>query len=200
MAEEEQWGLRRDAARNVRRILDAGRAVLREKPLASVEEIARAANLGVATVYRRFPTREVLVRAVFYDLFDTDLAPALARAEQEPDPRVGLSIAFEAAARTAVSASVPFSAGMSMEMIRSFTEPVGRLIARSQRAGLVRADLDPDADPLRLLLMLLSVIPTLSKGSDGWNRYLRLMMDSLNLVSAGPLPPPEAVIDPFQGR
>jgi AcrR family transcriptional regulator len=198
MNDEKTTILRSDAARNIRRILDAGRATLRRNPQASVEEIARAAGLGVATVYRRFPTREELVRGVLEDIYTTSIAPALKDAENEEDPRSGVLLAFSAALHTASHEGVPIAAGMTMEIARSFIDPVSRLIRCAQQKGLMRADLDPEADTLRLLIMLLGVLPTLSPVSDGWNRYLRLVMDSLSLTPTEPLPPAEAVVDPFR--
>lgn len=190
--------LRGDAARNVRRILDAARAMLGENPQASADDIARAAGLGVATLYRRFPTREDLIRGVIWDIFATDIAPALDKAENEPDPRDGVRIAFEAALRSSSSLGTPVPVGMTLEIAQSFLGPVSQLICQAQEQGLMRADLDPEKDTLRILLMLLSVTPTFRPGSEGWNRYLRLVMDSLELTPAEPLPPAEAIIDPFQ--
>ena len=87
---------------------------------------------------------------------------------------------------------------MTLEIAQSFLGPVSQLIRRGQQEGLIRADLDPEKDTLRLLLMLLSVLPTFSQGSEGWNRYLRLVMDSLLQTPTVPLPPAEAVVDPFR--
>jgi AcrR family transcriptional regulator len=190
--------LRGDAARNARRLLDVGRAVLRENPHASAEDIAQAAGLGVATFYRRFPTREDLIQGIIWDIFATDIGPALAAAESEPDPREAVRIAFEAAMRTASREGITFPVGMTLEIAQSFLGPVSQLIRRGQQQGLIRADLDPEQDTLRLLLMLLSVLPTFSQGSEGWNRYLRLVMDSLLQTPTVPLPPAEAVVDPFR--
>lgn len=190
--------LRGDAARNVRRLLDAARAMLGKNPQASADDIARAAGLGVATLYRRFPTREDLIRGVIWDIFATDIAPALAKAENEPDPRDGVRIAFEAALRSSSSLGTPVPVGMTLEIAQSFLGPVSQLICQAQEQGLMRADLDPEKDTLRILLMLLSVTPTFRPGSEGWNRYLRLVMDSLELTPAEPLPPAEAIVDPFQ--
>jgi AcrR family transcriptional regulator len=190
---------RGDAARNTRRILDAAREALRENPQASAVEIARVAGIGVATVYRRFPTREDLLRGVVWDLFATDLAPALVKAVNEPDPREGVRVAFDAALRAAARAGVTHPAGMTLDIIQSsFVEPVSRIMREGQRQGIFRADLDPEKDTLRIILMLLSVVPTLDSESEGWQRYLRLVMESLQLTSAGPLPPAKAVVDPFR--
>ena len=58
--------LRADAANNRRRILEAARAVFAERGIdAPFDEIARQAGVGNATLYRRFPTRDLLVATVF---------------------------------------------------------------------------------------------------------------------------------------
>ena len=63
--------LRADAARNRARVLDAARTAFAEAGLdVGVEEIARRAGVGKGTLYRRFPTKEALVRAIFEDILD----------------------------------------------------------------------------------------------------------------------------------
>jgi AcrR family transcriptional regulator len=58
--------LRADAARNQERVLDAARSLLAtEGADSSMKAIAAAAGVGVATLYRRFPTREDLIEAVY---------------------------------------------------------------------------------------------------------------------------------------
>src|SRR5258705_10811590 len=55
-----------DAERNRQRLLDAAKAVFAEKAAsASLEEIARAAGVGIGTLYRHFPTRDALIEAVY---------------------------------------------------------------------------------------------------------------------------------------
>jgi TetR/AcrR family transcriptional regulator, mexCD-oprJ operon repressor len=63
-------GLRRDAAANRDAVLDAATTVLLEDPRASVADVAAAAGVGRATVYRRFPTREALVTSLIRRLFE----------------------------------------------------------------------------------------------------------------------------------
>src|SRR5829696_6933448 len=64
--ESDEPSLRADAERNRRRIVAAAQAVFAESGLdAPLEAIAQRAGVGIATLYRRFPTREDLVAASF---------------------------------------------------------------------------------------------------------------------------------------
>src|SRR5947208_5644140 len=67
--------LRADAVRNREAIVEAARAVFAEQGLdAPLDEIAKRAGTGNATLYRRFPTRGDLVSAVFADRMAEHLA------------------------------------------------------------------------------------------------------------------------------
>src|SRR5438445_11939956 len=62
---------RADAKRNRGRVLEAARRCMARKGLdAQIEEIARAASVGVGTVYRHFPTKEDLVEALAMARFE----------------------------------------------------------------------------------------------------------------------------------
>src|SRR3954467_6209292 len=75
--------LRADAARNRQAIVEAARAVFADHGLdAPLDEIAKRAGTGNATLYRRFPTRGDLLEAVFADrlahhVAAVDAAPAI---------------------------------------------------------------------------------------------------------------------------
>ncbi|HEX6023219.1 MAG TPA: TetR family transcriptional regulator [Solirubrobacter sp.] len=56
--------LRADAARNLHRIVEVAARVFADDPGAGMAEVAAAAGVGRATVYRHFPTREALVEAI----------------------------------------------------------------------------------------------------------------------------------------
>src|SRR6201997_1920406 len=57
---------RADAARNRERLLEAAKAVFSAGgPDASLEAVARRADVGIGTLYRHFPTREALFEAVY---------------------------------------------------------------------------------------------------------------------------------------
>jgi len=78
--------LRSDAERNRRALVRAARAVFGERGLdAPLDEIARRAEVGNATLYRRFPTRCALLAAVFADTLE-DVVAATERAIADPDP------------------------------------------------------------------------------------------------------------------
>src|ERR1700684_2420836 len=82
--------LRRDAERNRQRILAAPAEVFSERGLdATLDEVARAAGVGIGTVYRRFPDKESLVSELFRERID-ELVTVAAQASATQDPWQGL--------------------------------------------------------------------------------------------------------------
>ena len=84
--------LRADAARNVDSLLEAAKSVFATSGVdAPAKEIADLAGVGVGTLYRHFPQRSDLVKAVFQREVDAcaDAAPALAAAH---DPGAALAL------------------------------------------------------------------------------------------------------------
>lgn len=74
--------LRADAARNANAVLTAAVAVFRDLGAdAPLDEIAKRASVGRATMYRRFPTREHLFAAILHTQVDTLVEAARARAD-----------------------------------------------------------------------------------------------------------------------
>ena len=85
--------LRTDARRNLDRLLAAARDAFAEQgPAAPLDEIARRAGVGIATLYRRFPDRQALARAVALDTWERVIEAASQSLAEEPD-------AFRALAR-----------------------------------------------------------------------------------------------------
>jgi AcrR family transcriptional regulator len=77
--------LRADAQRNIGSLLEAAKAVFATSGVdAPAREIADLAGVGVGTLYRHFPQRSDLVKAVFQRAVDAcaDAAPALAAANE----------------------------------------------------------------------------------------------------------------------
>lgn len=185
--------LRADAARNAERILRATRDVYDELgPEAPIEAIARRAGVGERTLYRRFPTKAELVRAALDLCIAEDLTPAITSARGATDPLAGLAELIDAAislgARehhllTAARRAGSLTSDVSNALIEALTE----LTERGQRAGAIRADLAA-ADLPRMLAMLYSVLQTMDPGSDGWRRYVALMLDAVSAGERRPLP------------
>src|SRR3974377_1979810 len=87
--------LRKDAERNRRRILDAAAELFMERGLGvTLNDIAHHADVGVGTVYRRFPDKDVLTDAFFEEKIGEIVALAEA-ALTDPDPWRGLTSFLE---------------------------------------------------------------------------------------------------------
>jgi AcrR family transcriptional regulator len=79
--------LRADAVQNRNRILAAARDVFVEHgPSAPLEEVSRRAGCGIATLYRRFPDRAALIRAVVLDALHRTAEAARRAVKEEGDP------------------------------------------------------------------------------------------------------------------
>jgi AcrR family transcriptional regulator len=76
--------MRRDAVRNQKRVLEAARAVLAEHGTdATMELIASRAGVGIGTVYRHFPTKDVLIDELIRLIFTELITAARTSLEQE---------------------------------------------------------------------------------------------------------------------
>ncbi|MBA2810193.1 TetR/AcrR family transcriptional regulator [Streptomyces sp. KM273126] len=188
--------LRADAARNSEKILRAAREIYTESgPEASLEEVARRAGVGIATLYRRFPNKEELVRALLEQTVAEEMAPAIEAALHDKDHLRGLAALLEAAVSFAarergILSALRNSGSLASEISESFYEALILVTRRAQRAGRIRADLVPD-DLHRITVMALSVLGTMRADSDGWKRYVTLMIDGLAPAQQTPLPPLE---------
>jgi AcrR family transcriptional regulator len=190
--------LRADAARNRARILDAARSAFAEAGLdVGVEEIARRAGVGKGTLYRRFPTKEALVRAIFEDLLD-DVEQLVEEVASEPDATVAfMRFLGEAARRQAtnqgfldVVAQRLGAAALTSEQRRRFIGSIARPLRRAQEAGGIRADLVPE-DVTMIFRMLGATTRPATDGTpmdEHWPRYIGLIGDALRPEAATPLP------------
>lgn len=186
--------LRADAARNVERILRAAREVYAELgPDAPAEAVARRAGVGERTLYRRFPTKADLVRAALDQSIAEDLTPVIDNARLAKDPLRGLTQLIEAAislgAREhSLLAAARRAGSLTSDISVSLDAALGELARKGQRVGKIRADLVTDDLP-RLVAMLFSVLSTMDSDSDGWRRYVALIVDAISVDERQPLPP-----------
>lgn len=185
--------LRADAARNAARIVRAARAAFLESGAdVALDEVARRAGVGVATLYRRFPSKDDLIRAIIEWRYAERVEPVTTLALADPDPWHGLVATLEAAVTVAAEEDAIFTAArdparLVAALMRRYFAELATVVRRGQDAGVIRADLVPDDLP-PLVFMLISTLRVTEPGGAGWRRYLALLLDALRPGAAGPLP------------
>lgn len=184
--------LRADAARNADRILRAARSVYAELgPDAPMDAIARRAGVGERTLYRRFPTKGELARAVIDQSIAETLTPVIERVLRSRNPLRGLATLIEAAialgAREHHALTAARQSGSLTDVSVQLDAALAELTRRAQEAGLVRSDLVADDLP-RMVAMLYGVLPTMNPASGGWQRYVALLIDAISTPEPSRLP------------
>jgi AcrR family transcriptional regulator len=142
--------MRADACRNRARLIEAARSVFAERGSATtVEEVAKAADVGVGTFYRHFPRRIDLVEAVYLE--DVDGLVANAAALSDADPWQGLVAWLEGFVRyaqakrtflTELHEAFEKSPDLALQSREKIASAAGTVLTRAQAAGLARPDLD----------------------------------------------------------
>ena len=157
-----------------------------------MDVIAGRAGVGERTLYRRFPTKGELARAVIDQSIAETLSPVIERATRSRNPLRGLTDLIEAAialgAREHNALSAALKAGTLTDVSVQLEAALEDLTRRAQQAGLVRADLVAEDLP-RMVAMLFSVLGTMDPASNGWRRYVALMLDAISTPRPGRLPP-----------
>jgi AcrR family transcriptional regulator len=201
--------LRRDAERNRRRILDTAQKVFAERGLdVSLDEIASLAGLGVGTVYRRFPTKEALVEALFEDRL-REIVQSGERALADPDAWGGLigfldnTNALQSLDRGLRDVLLGSRYGHHrVARVRGSLQPIiTRLVARAQEQGRLRPDVEPTDIPVIAVMLAAVTDYAREVRPDVWRRYLTVIVDGLRAEPgrATPLTPspptPEQIDD-----
>jgi AcrR family transcriptional regulator len=177
--------LRRDAQRNRQLLIDAATEVLREQGMdASLDEIARRAGVGNATLYRRFPTREDLYEAVFANMGGM-VGEAATRAHLVDDPWTAFATYIEEITQFCAAdrgLSDLMMAGMAkspaLNAVRLESERVLQdLLDRAQRQGAIRPDIYLE-DVTLMLCAMHRVTPAAETVAPGtWRRHLAIALD-----------------------
>jgi AcrR family transcriptional regulator len=189
--------LRADAARNREAIVEAARAVFAEHGLdAPLDEIAKRAGTGNATLYRRFPTRGDLVAAVFADRM-ADHVDAVEAGLADEDPWRGFASYIEAVGAMqardrgiADLVTLNLSAAPEIEALRARAyDGLVRLVARAHEAGVLRADFT-DQDVVLLLMANAGLIERAHGITEEASaRLIALLLDGLRAQAATAGPP-----------
>jgi len=197
--------LRRDAERNRQRILEAASVVFAERGLrGSHDDIARAAGVGVGTVYRRFPDKEQLIDALFEARVE-EIAEIARAAVADPDPwdaLVGFLIRsqeLQNADRGLNEIVLGGARGAARATAaRSRIAPlVAQVLQRAKDADVVRADIE--LSDLPLIQLAIGTVAEASRdvAPNAWRRTMTLVLDGLQAAHAtGELPAP--ALDPEQ--
>ncbi|ABW10909.1 regulatory protein TetR [Parafrankia sp. EAN1pec] len=178
--------LRADARRNYNLILDAaGSAVAQHGAEASLEDIARRAGVGSATLHRHFPSRHALLEAVFRDRVEA-LCAAARDLAADLDPERAL-----VAWLRAVAVHIASNRGLAASLIHGARDPAldttchalvvnagEALLANARRARAVR----PDVAIIDLLKLANAVGLAMEQEADGAAEAERLLMLAIDGV------------------
>jgi AcrR family transcriptional regulator len=174
--------LRRDAEENRRRVLDAADAVFAEQGLAAgVSDVARAAGVGVGTLYRRFPTKEALVSELVREVLGRMVASARSALEA-PD---GGGLEQFVWATAAGQAEHPgclgriWDDGSDPVLLAECRDLIARLLVDAQAHGRMRAD--ATAADVDLLFWSLRGVLTATRATrpEAWRRHVSLVLAGL---------------------
>jgi AcrR family transcriptional regulator len=193
--------LRADARRNREQIIAAAKKMFLESgPDVPMEEIARGAGVGVGTLYRRFPDREALIRAVARDNFEVVLAEARAVAAEEPSAWQAIvrlltrSLDLKLSVHLAVVSPLAWAIIRNDEKTQEFRDGImavlDELIHAAQADGSMRDDVAA-GDVALLCSMLLR--PNRMGSEEKWSatvldRALGVIVDGLRAGGTSPLP------------
>jgi AcrR family transcriptional regulator len=195
-------GLRADAARNRAAILAVARDVFAEQGLeAPLEVIAARAGVGIATLYRRFPTREKLVAAALVESV-AQYAQAAEQALEVPDPWAGFAgfvhriCELQACDRGLGDLlSMTLSADEQVEQVRrTANDNVITLIERAKASGTLRDDFV--GEDLLLLLIATGAVMQVTRADapDAWRRFVALALDAFASHDSPGLPEPPTTV------
>ena len=190
--------LRVDAERNRQRLIAAARQVFAERGLhVPMEDIARRAGVGVATLYRRFPSRAHLVAGAFGAKMRA-YADAVDQALADPDPWAGFCgylervCAMQAGDRgfaNVLTMTFPADEQFEAERERASCQ-LGELVSRAQDAGKLRPDFVAEDVAIMLMANAGVIAGTAEAAPCAWRRFAAYMIQAFTADHAARLPAP----------
>jgi AcrR family transcriptional regulator len=187
-------GRRAQAARNDGRILDAAREVFLADPEAPISAVAALAGVGISALYRRFPSKQDLLRALAADGLTRYIADMEAALASNADP-------WAAYVECLTNIVDGRSQALAQRLAGTFV-PTPELSALAQRAGhladmLFRrvrksGELRDDVSGADIVLLLETIMLVELPGPDGGaalrRRYLALLLQGLHTPVEAKLP------------
>jgi AcrR family transcriptional regulator len=201
-----QDGRRAQAARNDERILDAAREVFIANPSAPIADVAKRAGVGMSALYRRYRSKEDLLRELCADGLRRYISAAEAAAADDADPW-GAFVAFMQRVVAADAASLTqklagtFQPSEDLYRAAAYAGELNtKVFERAQRAGAIRPD--ADVSDLGLIFEQLASIRLgdTERTHELRRRYLTLALDGLRAQAQDPLPGPPPSGDELTSR
>jgi AcrR family transcriptional regulator len=198
--------LRKDAERNRQRILEAARELFAERGLGvTLNDVAHHAGVGVGTVYRRFPNKEVLIDTLFQEHLD-EWRRLFEEGLDDPDPwHAVVSVherALELWARNRglkeFLLGSPHASKRATQQRAQLHPLAEKLIKRAQDAGEVRPDATTQDFGVVMLMIGEVMDAAQSVSPELWRRYLRIALQGLRPASAPLEPLPVPAVKPSQ--
>jgi AcrR family transcriptional regulator len=189
--------LRADARRNHEAILTAAKRLFADQGIeAQMPDIAKAAKVGVGTVYRHFPTKDDLIAALAGDRFER-MAEKAEEALEAKDPwegfcgfiRFAVQIQADDRGLCDVMGSRPDVMGGAAEAA-GLDVLIDRLVKRVQRSGDLRPDLDWQDIPM-ISCALGGATKPKGPGVARWPRMVEIVIDGLRAPGSTKLPKPQ---------
>jgi AcrR family transcriptional regulator len=187
--------LRADARRNREAVIAAAKKLFADQGLdAQMPDVAKAAKVGVGTVYRHFPTKDDLIAALVAERFERLAQKAREDLERE-DAWEGISdfIRFSAQIQ-ADDRGLCEVMGSRPEMMDAAARGAGlaelceRLVKRAQRAGQLRRDLVWEDIPMIACGLGRITQAAVGPATGRWPRLVEIILDGLRAPGSGKLP------------
>src|SRR3954470_12899355 len=202
----EASGRRAQAARNDELILDAAREVFVANPSAPIAEVAKRAGVGISALYRRYPSKQDLLRELCADGLRRYIGAAEAAMADGGDAWQAFASFLQRGGRADAATLTQRLAGTfepSEDLYRAAAyagELNATVFGRAQRAGAIRPD--AEVNDLGLIFEQLASIRLgdHERTHQLRRRYLALALDGLRAQPHAPLPAPARRGDELTSR
>ena len=174
--------IRADAQRNRERILEIAKQVFtRDGGAASLDEIARQADIGPGTLYRHFPTRDALIEAVYRSEVEKLVAAEQRTAETMPPLKAlrawMLLFIDHVSEKKLIIPVMETVSGGSTRLVEGSRDLIYAAFVRSVKRAIASGDLRSDTNPHDFVRALVGVFHTTA--FPGWEQSARRIVDIL---------------------